>query len=75
MILDQRKALIDAALEATRLAVTRENFRLSEAQMTLAAEAAGIASWFFDPMRNIVGGDALMGEIFGVERSEGPAED
>ncbi len=39
--------------------------------MTLAAEAAGIASWFFDPVRNIVGGDALMGEIFGVERSEG----
>ena len=75
MLLDQRKGLMDARREAKRLAEIRKNLQQTEAQMTLAAEAAGIASWFFDPVRNIVGGDALMGEIFGVERSEGPSED
>jgi PAS domain S-box-containing protein len=75
ILLDQRKGLMDAKREAKRLSDTRENLRQSEAQMTLAAEAAGIASWYFDPARNVVGGDALMGKIFGVPGSEGPAED
>jgi PAS domain S-box-containing protein len=73
-LLDQRKALMDARIEATRLADTRESLRESEAQMALAAEAAGIAAWFFDPVRNIVGGDAKMGELFGIIQREGPAE-
>ena len=56
-LLEQRKGLILAEREARRLAQTREVLRQSEAQMALAAEAAGIASWFFDPVRNVVGGD------------------
>ena len=75
ILLDQRRGLLDAEREAKRVADIREELRQSEAQMTLAAEAAGIASWFFDPVRNIVGGDTMMGELFGVNQSEGPAED
>ncbi|RRA48080.1 GAF domain-containing protein [Acidipila sp. EB88] len=75
VLLDHRKALMDAASEAKRLSDTRENLRESELQMTLAAEAAGIAAWFFDPARNIVGGDAKMRELFGVADGEGPAEE
>ena len=72
-LLDHRKALMDATIEAHRLSDTRESLRQTEAQMTLAAEAAGIAAWFFDPARNIVGGDALMGQLFGIAQREGPA--
>ena len=60
-LLHQRRGLMDAAQEASRLARTREVLRQSEARMALAADAAGIATWFYDLKRNVVGGDARMG--------------
>ena len=45
-----------------------------EKQMALAVEGAGLAAWYFDPDRRVVGGDRKMTELFGLTVSEGPAE-
>jgi PAS domain S-box-containing protein len=46
----------------------------TEKQLQIAVEGAGLASWFYDPLRNIVGGDAKMRALFDLEVAEGPAE-
>lgn len=43
-------------------------------QLRLAIEAADLATWYFDPDQQIVGGDAKMGELFGISGAVGPAE-
>lgn len=74
ILLEHRRDLAAARLEAQRLVEVKQTLKRNEEQMALAAEAAGIASWFFDPERNVVGGDTRMGHLFGVELAEGPAE-
>lgn len=73
-LLEHRRDLAEARVETERLAKAKRDLRRNEEQMALAAEAAGIASWFFYPERNIVGGDAMMGQLFGVELAEAPVE-
>jgi len=56
------------------LAETQKTLQLSEERMLLAADAAGIAYWFFDPARNVVGGDERMRRLFGLTVAEGSSE-
>ena len=73
-LLEHRRGLAEAREEADRLLEARKSLRLSEARFSLAADAAGIAYWFFDPIRGVVGGDERMGRLFGLSLTEGPAE-
>lgn len=43
-------------------------------RLQLAMDAAKLAAWFYDPVRNVVGGDDRMAKLFGLEFPEGPAE-
>ena len=74
VLLEQRRALAKTKAEAITLADTRKTLQLNEERMSLAADAAGIAFWFFDPATNIVGGDENMRRLFGLTVPEAPAE-
>ena len=73
-LLEHRRALAEAKEEANRLEEARKELLLSETRFTLAADAAGIAYWYFNPGRNLVGGDERMGRLFGLPVTEGPVE-
>ncbi len=60
----QSKAAASAACEKAEQARDR---------LQLSLDAAGVATWFYDPARNIVGGDAQMRTFFGLNLHEGPA--
>lgn len=63
-----------AARDITDRKRAEEETRDGRLQLLLALEAASLASWFYDPVRKVVGGDALMGKLFGLSVLEGPAE-
>lgn len=65
---------LGAARDITDRKRDEEEIRHGRTQLLLALEAASLASWYYDPLRNVVGGDALMGKLFGLEIPEGPAE-
>jgi PAS domain S-box-containing protein len=74
MLLEQRRMLAEQRVQQARLSEAQETLTESEDRLSLAVEAAGFATWFYEPARNVVGGDAKMAELFGVAEMEGPVE-
>ncbi len=72
-LLDQRRLSAASEQKTQRLLETRTELEKSEAQLTLAGEAAGIASWMYDPVSQLVVGDNLMTQLFGLDQREAPA--
>ncbi len=72
-LLEQRRLTTASKQESLRLLEARTELEQSEAQLTLAGEAAGIASWMYDPVREVVVGDNLMMQLFGLSTREAPA--
>ncbi len=63
----------ERTVELLERAQTEEMLRRREGQLNLALEAADLATWFYDPERQIVGGDQKMARFFGLTIPEGPA--
>lgn len=72
-LLEQRRTTTASKQESLRLIEAQTELEQSEAQLALAGEAAGIASWMYDPVGQIVVGDNLMMQLFGLTHREGPA--
>ncbi len=72
-LLEQRRLTSDSRAESIRLVEARTELEQSEVQFALAGEAAGIASWIYDPVRQVVVGDQLMARLFGLSSLEAPA--
>ena len=52
----------------------REQAEADRERLWVAMDAASLAAWFYDPNRNIVGGDRRMAKLFGMSELEGPAD-
>ncbi len=72
-LLDQRLLVAQSHQEAVRLSNTRTELHQTAQHFALAAEAAGVASWFYDPASQIVVGDALMVQLFGLSSRQATA--
>ena len=57
--------------EQKRLAASADE---TQKQLGLVLDGAGLAAWFYDPVREVVGGDSRMAALFDLEVQEGPAE-
>ena len=64
----EKSELAEEAVRAWKLA------EQSKEQLQLAVDSGDLAAWYYNPVRNIVGGDARMRSLFGIVLSEGPAE-
>ncbi len=72
-LLEQRRLFTRSHEESRRLTVARAELHQTEQQFALAAEAAGVATWFYDTGRQVVVGDALIAQLFGLDTREATA--
>ena len=72
-MLEQHQSLLEIDAQGRKLAELEKASAMREEQLALTVEAAGFATWFFDPDRDVIGGDAKMEHLFGLSRPEGPA--
>lgn len=57
-----------------RRAITEQELRYSREQIQQALDSALLASWYYDPLRQMVGGDLRMQELFDLNGAEATAE-
>lgn len=73
-LLEQRTVAVEKAELAAEAVRAMKVAEQNQEQLQLAMDSADLAAWYYDPVRNVVGGDARMQELFGVLAPEGPAE-
>ncbi|MGI4831124.1 MAG: PAS domain-containing protein [Janthinobacterium lividum] len=74
MLLSRRTLVVENAEPASGTTRALQADMQSREQLRVAMDSAGLASWYFDPARNIVGGDGRMAQLFGLDIQEGSAE-
>ena len=72
--MEHRTSASEKSVLAERAVSALESAQTSREQLQLAVDAADLAVWYYEPVRNVVGGDARLGTFFGLSELEGPAE-
>lgn len=73
-LLDRRAlSLKTSRLEAEAI-TGREEAEQNRQRLQMSLDAAHVATWFFDPAHNMVGGDERMSKLFGLSVREAPTE-
>ena len=68
---------ISSAVNAELAAKLKQSLLQAEEdrqRLRMAMDGAKLAAWYYDPARNVVGGDDRMAQLFGMAEPEGPAE-
>lgn len=73
---EERKVsfLVVHAVDITQRKQIEEKIIESRQQLHVALEAGDLATWYYDPDRYVVGGDAKMRSLFGISAPEAPLD-